>query len=95
MLQSFHNTIYISGPQLDLFEAQAKTQEDVILTVFRYAMKPLAWHEVRSLLVSEMNESSLKRSITNLCTKGYLVKDKSKLIQGPYGKPVHQYSLIK
>lgn len=43
----------------------------------------------------DMNEDSLKRSLSNLKTKGLIVKDtdKSNLVTGPHGKRCHRYVL--
>jgi len=91
-MKSFHNTISAVGPQLDLFESQAKTQEEKVLRVFRLYNKPLAWSEVKVLLGEDMHEGSIKRAVTNLKDQGCLFRT-SEMILGPYGKAIHKYKL--
>jgi hypothetical protein len=92
MLQSFHNTISSNGQQLIDFEQKAKSQEELILSVFRFALRPLAWSDVKELLIQDMNEVSIKRSITNLYKSGELIKTGT-MVKGIYGKNCHQYKL--
>jgi len=91
---SFHNTIQADDQLALHFEAEALTQEEKVLGVFKFLNRPLAWFEVSKML--EMNECSLKRSITNLCSKGELVKDtqKSNMVAGPSGKACHRYQIL-
>ena len=89
---TFHNTIKATGQTLLAFEATASSQQDRVLTVFRFAMRPLCWGEVKRLLVEDMNEVSIKRCITNLKNLGILVKTDEK-VQGLYGKPNYKYKL--
>jgi len=92
MTKPFYNTISTKGQTLINFSSKAQSQEDLILTVFKMSLRPLAWFEVKNLLIEDMNDCSIKRSITNLKTKGILAKT-SDMIQGTAGKPVHKYKL--
>lgn len=89
---SFHNTISSVGSELQKFESDAKSQDEQVLEVFKKHSE-LAWFEVQSYL-PDMNEVSLKRSITNLKNKGKLEKTKE-LVMGIYGKQTHKYKLCQ
>lgn len=95
MLTSFHNTIQ-ANEQLNIsFNTAAKSQEDMVLEVFKMQKTPMAWFEV-SAFIPDMNTCSLKRCLSNLSTKGFLVKDndKSKMVTGTQGKSCHKYHLL-
>jgi hypothetical protein len=92
--ESFHNTIEETGQTLLQFEAEALTQENLVMEIFRRVNRPLAWGEVRGLLPGDMHEVSIKRSITNLANRGTLKKTGER-VMGPYGKQTHGYALIK
>ena len=92
MTKAYYNTNGVSGQTLLAFEQRNSTQEAMVLTVYQFAMRPLAWFEVERLLVEDMNACSIKRSITNLKSKGILVKTSNK-VQGVYGKVCYQYQL--
>lgn len=101
---SFHNSIHEQGQVLIDFEAAAENQEDLILDVFKATKKPMAWFEVRQHMWFEMNECSLKRSLTNLCSekrnsKDELIRSQKLLktaikVMGPHGKNCYRYSLV-
>lgn len=88
---SFFNTIQSNPQTLIQFEAEAQSQESLVAEVYRTVKKPMAWFEVLGFL-QDMNPVSLKRSITNLKTKGVLFKT-NEMICGPFGKNVHRYAL--
>ena len=105
MRKLYYNTNNVSGQQLLDFEQGAKSQEDLVLCVYKTALRPLAWNEVRELLDKDMNEVSLKRSISNLSknkkdlltgeiTEYAKITKTEEMVQGPYGKPCHRYRLI-
>lgn len=87
---SFYNTID-EIVRLREFEASAKSQEDMVLEVFK-KFKELAWFQVAGFL-PDMNEVSLKRSMSNLKKKGLLFKTDIKVL-GIYGKNTHKYRLV-
>jgi len=90
---SFYNTINVSGQQLIDYEESAQTQEEQILKIFlRHSKVSFAWFEIKNIL-NEIPEISIKRSITNLKTKGKLIKTTDK-VTGSYGKPCYKYKLI-
>jgi hypothetical protein len=92
MRPNFYNTIGSKGQQLLDFDKKAKSQEELVFSVYRFALRPLAWFEAESLLVEPMNQVSIKRSITNLFKSGHLTKTET-MVKGIYGKPCHQYKL--
>ncbi|MBA3662743.1 MAG: hypothetical protein H0W61_00855 [Bacteroidetes bacterium] len=86
-MQSFHNTILSEGQQLLDFESKAQTQDEQVLTVFKAHNKPLTWCMVAECL-PDMNQVSLKRSLSTLKNKGLLFKT-DVLVKGNYGKQTH------
>lgn len=88
---SFYNTIDAKGEVLVKYEADCKSQEEMVLEVF-YKSNELAWFEVQGFL-PDMNEVSLKRSLTNLKGKGKLFKTSTQ-VMGPSGKSCYKYKLI-
>ncbi len=90
---SHYNTTNESGQTLMNFESKAKTQERTILELFEFFVRPLAWFEVQRLLVEDMNECSIKRSLSNLKAEGKLLKTEEKAI-GNTGRPSYKYKLV-
>lgn len=88
-----YNTTNERGQTLINFESKAQTQERTILELFEFFMRPLSWFEVQSLLVEEMNECSVKRSLSNLKAEGKLIKTDIKVI-GKTGRPSYQYKYV-
>jgi hypothetical protein len=99
---AFHNSCKANGQYLLDFEAAARSQEALIMEVFNKHRVPMAYFEVAANV--NMNECSLKRSLTNLCndrkTKAGVVTRKAMLrithvqVMGPEGKACHRYELI-
>lgn len=90
---SYYNTTNESGQTLISFESKASNQEKTVLEVFYTYCRPLCWSEVQRLLPINMNEISIKRSLSTLKTKGVLGKTSEK-VMGIYGKPNYKYQLI-
>lgn len=90
---SHHNTTHEKGQTLLNLESKAKAQEKIILEIFEFFCRPLAWFEVKNLLVEEMNECSLKRALSNLKSEGKLIKTDIKVI-GKTGRPSYQYKYV-
>jgi hypothetical protein len=88
--ESYHNTTGETGQTFISFNEGALTQEQVVFEVFKKVGKA-CWFEIKNHL-PDMNESSLKRSITNLKVKGLLFKTSDKVI-GTAGKPCFKYQL--
>jgi hypothetical protein len=89
---SHYNTTHESGQLLLAYEYKSIALEKVVLGIYRKYNTPLNWSEVH-LIIPEVNEVSLKRSITNLKTSGHLEKTKEKGIS-IYGRPAYKYKLI-
>ena len=90
---SFYNTTNEQGQVLMSFKEKASNQESAVLGVFETYFRPLTWSDVQRLLPVDMNEISIKRSISTLKSKGVLEKTTEKEI-GVYGKPNYKYKLI-
>lgn len=99
--ESFHNTIHEDGQVLIDFESHAENQESIVLEVFKKHRTPMAWFEVGALI--NMNECSLKRALTNLCSEKRNSKDElirakalvktSVKVKGIHGKNCYRYAL--
>ena len=72
--ESFHNTTNLQGQNLQVAEAQAKSQEQIILEIFKnnpdkgYAPNEI-FHKLRSVPIT-----SIRRAISNLAKQGVLIK---------------------
>lgn len=91
-MNSFHNTINVSGQMLLTFEQEAQSLEETIKAVFLRLRTPMSWSEVKRHLDPMTHEGSIKRAITNLKTKEVLEKTPD-MVCSPYGKPSHRYKL--
>lgn len=102
MRTAFHNTVKAEGQFLLDFECDARGQEATIIEVFERVRKPMAYFEVKGFV--DMNECSLKRALTNLCSdrknKAEVVTRRARLmktnmqVMGPEGKNCFRYQLI-
>ena len=90
---TFYNTIKESGKTLSKSKAKAKTQENVIIDIFK--ANPNKLYTADDIMaVSGLNcpLTSIRRGITNLLNEDSLIKtDKMKI--GRYGKLTHCYKL--
>ncbi len=94
-MNSFHNTIKLSGEELTTSEVNAQSQEEIITGIFTKEYTGLTASEVLSKFPSERTPiTSIRRAMTNLCTQGKLHKTSS-MKTGPFGKPEHIYSTKK
>jgi len=88
-MRSFHNTIDYTGELLLKAEQNARKQEDKILIFF--VSKPgerFTPFEIQKAVLPYAPVTSVRRAMTNLTTKGYLIKtDDQKLEE--WGK--HNY----
>lgn len=92
-MTSHYNTTNESGQTLITFESKAQNQENSVLEVFYTYCRPLTWSDVQRLLTVNMNEISIKRSLSTLKSRGVLEKTSEK-VMGVYGKPNFKYKLI-
>lgn len=89
---SYYNTTNETGQTLIDFTSKAKSQEEIILEFFtNNRMESFTWSEISNVFPN-MNECSLKRSITNLKNDSKLIKTDEKGIS-KYGKPSYKYKL--
>lgn len=93
-MTAYFNTNQASLLEYAQFTKEALTQEDMVLEVMK-RLKKAAWFEIRAEI--EMNEDSLKRSLSNLKDRGLLAKDtdKANMVMGPHSKRCHRYVLIE
>jgi len=92
---SYYNTNKETGNTLSNSRYRAKSQEEIILSIFREG-DLLSPDEVLNICNEEKSYllTSIRRALTNLTTKGLLVKNDVFKI-GRYGKKTHTWSLSK
>lgn len=90
--EPFYNTTHLSGDVLLTEVSNAESLENKVKKVFEDEQKhAFTWSEVWVKLgMQATNESSVKRSITNLLNKGVLIKT-TMLKKSFYGKSAHLY----
>lgn len=93
-MNSYHNTTNQHGQTLICFEAKAKSQEETVYEVFKTNPdKGFSWSECKQMLKSDINECSLKRSITNL-KNSFKISKTNELVMSACGRPAHRYKLV-
>lgn len=94
-MSSYHNTTAIEDPQLSLFQEKVNKQERLILTHMRLStLEEHTPEQVHLALLFELKGApitSVRRALSNLTKKGYLVKSDTAHAKGNYGKPVHTW----
>jgi Fe2+ or Zn2+ uptake regulation protein len=90
---SYYNTNKETGNTLSNSRYRAKSQEEIILSIFREG-DLLSPDEVLNICNTENNYllTSIRRALTNLTNKGLLIKNNVFKIGG-YGKKTHTWSL--
>jgi hypothetical protein len=91
-MKHHHNTTNESGSTLDKLEAKAKQQEKIILELFQSTKEELTPFDVSALTGGIWPIQSVRRSITNLTTYGYLEKT-THLKTGGYGRRNYAWKL--
>lgn len=92
-MSDYYNTNNENGQTLNDSNVKAKSQEDKIIVFFGFVEQRFTADEVwESLFNRENLLTSVRRAMSNLCTKGLLVKCDS-MKMGLYGKNVHYYKL--
>lgn len=82
---SFYNTVPISGIDLSQAEKNAKGQEALVLEVYRkYPQNQFTPFEMLELIGINYPVTSIRRALTNLTSKGLLIKTEAKR-KGKYG----------
>ena len=90
---SYYNTNNEGSKALESSEKKAKSQEEIILEIFRSKQKLSASQTWAIYDSSGMTPiTSIRRAITNLCKNSKLVKT-ADTINGLYGKQEHIYKL--
>ena len=95
MIQGHHNTTNLSGPDLVIAEEKAKTQQEVILEIF----KKHPDKEFTPLAVWRMTEkkyihTSVRRAMSNLADAGLLEKTNRKIVE-EHGSINYTWKLAK
>ena len=91
-MQAYINTNNVRGAQLTIFNKDAEAQQSEILAFFkRHSGKEYMTWEIESIL--NMNHDSVKRSITNLTSQGYLERSEKAHKVGKFGKMVNTWTL--
>lgn len=97
MQTSYFNTNNLQGTQLTIANTSAAAQEVEILKIFKaYPNSKFRTFDIEQILsdnFNQINHDSVKRSITNLTTDGFLVRSDKACTMGPYGKPVNVWQL--
>ena len=93
----YYNTNKTTGVKLKKYKENNNKQEGLILELFRLNPKlelsPFEVHTVlKRLNVLKAPITSIRRALTDLTSKGKLVKS-SIMKMGPYGKQVHCWKL--
>ena len=96
-LRSFHVQSHVTVPEALEGERKAGRQDKRVLSVFRPGQR-LTPSQVRGLLCDECGPAaplltSVRRSLTNLTTRGLLIHHKADRRQGPYGAKESVWSL--
>lgn len=76
---SFYNTTHETGETLAEAKGKAKSQDDIVIDLFKGGAKFTPWTVYHQLIaLGRIGRStpitSIRRSITSLCKKGQLVK---------------------
>lgn len=99
-MNHYHPTTTQEGIDFDAENNKALSQELVILGLYYTTSKPMTANDVFAVWSSKLQAigkqppllTSVRRAITNLKNQKYLeIKNSSKA--GPYGKPVHFYTI--
>ena len=91
---SYFNTTNEKGEQLKLYQEKAKSQDERILTYFKVSPK-ICWSPSqvwRWLFKESVPLTSVRRSITNLTSEGYLIQTEETR-EGIYGRKERTWKL--
>lgn len=89
---AYYNTTNLSGKDLGDAVASAFNQEEIIYGLYKRHSK-LSPSQVGALLNHKYPLTSVRRAITNLTKKNYLVKTDEQR-KGFYGKPEYVWEII-
>lgn len=94
-LHVYHDTGAAPTVNLAEYRAQAASQDQEILTLFRLA--PAGFETSPSKLADAFPQwpiTSIRRALTNLTKRGELEKA-PRMVQGAYGRPEHVWRLVR
>ena len=99
MSAPFYNTIGLTGEALKKAVTNATKLDEAVLLIYTNTRKPYSPSQIFKLIEKAGRNqplTSCRRSITNLTTKGHLVKQSQK-VMGLYGEEEHvwQVSTLK
>ena len=90
---SYFNTTISTGPELNRFEAKAKSQEQRILKWLEINPCRMTPSEIRyQVFGNDVPITSVRRALSNLTRDHRLVKT-CKQVKGPYGRPEFMWRL--
>lgn len=92
-MTTYHNTNNLDEQSLVKAIQNNKTQEDIVLLIFKEEKNPLSASRVWNIYDrTDTPLTSIRRAITNLMNERKLVKTDIK-VMGIYGKPEYLYKL--
>ena len=90
----YYNTNKETGNTLKNSISKSNTQEDIVLDIFN-KHKKLSASQVWKIYNNQLTPiTSIRRAITNLCSRGTLIKTNETAL-GVYGKKEHLYKTIQ
>lgn len=94
-MNTFFNTINLSGESLQLEINKADAQEKAVLEIFeRYPQYSFRTYDIEQLLISNLsNHDGVKRAISVLTKNGKLIRSKKACCPGPYHLKVNVWQL--
>jgi len=99
-MKSYHNTNLESGVELAQSETRARTEEEIIVSLFTWhSHAKMSARDVHGYLVgsgkfrTDKPLTNTRRALTNLTKKGYLQKNDKEFMVKEGGKRVHTWSL--
>ena len=109
MIMKYFNTTEEPREKVKQYKAKAQTQEDKILSIFRYFDKPLTAEDIHKHFDSSTPLTSIRRAITVLATgrevtdsenMNEIIYEAGKLekagkVKGQYGRNIHTWKLTK
>jgi hypothetical protein len=92
-MKTYHNTLDLRGPLLDIAKIKARSQQEIILEYFTQCHDVwLTPFEVQTRVLPQAPITSVRRSMTNLTKAGKLRKTHVK-VQEKLGAPNHKWRL--
>jgi hypothetical protein len=95
MKHHYHNTTGAIGSLLEEYEAKAKSQDELIIALFKNRNHPLSPSDIYVILGERIPITSIRRSISNLTRDGFLDKLQYNKVIGLYGRVECTWTLRK